>query len=71
MALAKHAASEISPDANYPEKLLNVIMAEFHKDKVACRRYMIEYGLLERDGGEFVGLFDAVGSLDDFVSQLS
>jgi hypothetical protein len=51
MALAKHAASEISPDANYPEKLLNVIMAEFHKDKVACRRYMIEYGLLERDGG--------------------
>jgi len=55
MALAKHAASEISPDANYPEKLLNVIMAEFHKDKAACRRYMIEYGLLERDGESLLG----------------
>jgi hypothetical protein len=35
----------------YPEKELNAIIANFHDDTAAIRRYMIEYGILERDRG--------------------
>jgi hypothetical protein len=42
-------SSELSPDANYPEKQLNEIIAKYHPDTAALRRHMIEYGRLERD----------------------
>jgi hypothetical protein len=43
-------ASKLSPDTKYPEKELNLIIAKYHADTAALRRYMIEYGILERDG---------------------
>jgi hypothetical protein len=42
-------ASKLSPDIKYPEKELNAIITYFHDDTAAIRRYMIEYGILERD----------------------
>jgi hypothetical protein len=42
-------ASKLSPDTNYPEKELNAIIANFHEDTAAIRRYMIEFGILQRD----------------------
>ena len=50
IAVLHHIASELSPDAKYPEKQLNVIIAKYHEDTAALRRHMIEYGILERDG---------------------
>jgi hypothetical protein len=50
IAVLQHIASELSPDTKYPEKQLNLIIAEYHADTAALRRYMIEYGILERDG---------------------
>ena len=50
IAVLQHIVSELSPDTKYPEKELNLIIAKYHADTAAIRRYMIEYGILERDG---------------------
>jgi hypothetical protein len=50
IAVLQHIVSELSPDTKYPEKELNLIIAKYHADTAALRRYMIEYGILERDG---------------------
>jgi hypothetical protein len=49
IAVLHHIASDLSPDTKYPEKDLNLIIAKYHDDTAAIRRYMIEYGILERD----------------------
>jgi hypothetical protein len=49
LAVLRHIAAELSPDAKYPEKQLNEVIAKFHTDTAALRRYMIEYGILKRD----------------------
>ena len=50
IAVLQHIVSGLSPDTKYPEKDLNLIIAKYHQDTAALRRYMIEYGTLERDG---------------------
>ena len=50
IAVLHRIAQELSPTTRYPEKDLNAIIATFHDDTAAIRRYMIEYGILERDG---------------------
>ena len=50
IAVLHRIAQELSPTTRYPEKDLNGIIATFHDDTAAIRRYMIEYGILERDG---------------------
>ena len=46
-----HIIHEIyPPTTKYPEKELNAIIAKYHDDTAAIRRYMIEFGILERDG---------------------
>jgi hypothetical protein len=50
LAVLRHIASDLSPDTKYPEKELNAIIAKYHHDTAALRRYMIEYRILERDG---------------------
>ena len=50
LAVLRHIAAELSPDAKYPEKQLNEIIAKCHPDTAALRRHMIEYGILERNG---------------------
>jgi hypothetical protein len=50
LAVLRPIASKLSPDTKYLEKQLNEIIAKFHPDTAALRRYMIEYGILERDG---------------------
>ena len=49
IAVLLRIAQELSPTTRYPEKDLNAIIATFHHDTAAIRRYMIEYGTLERD----------------------
>ncbi len=49
IAVLEHIASELSPGTKYPEKELNSVIAKYHDDTAAIRRYMIEYGILDRD----------------------
>jgi hypothetical protein len=49
IAVLHHIARELSPEIKYPEKELNLIIAKYHDDTAAIRRYMIEYGILARD----------------------
>jgi hypothetical protein len=49
IAVLHHIASDLSPGIKYPEKELNLIIAKYHDDTAAIRRYMIEYGILDRD----------------------
>jgi hypothetical protein len=49
IAVLVRIASDLSPDTKYPEKDLNIIIAKYHDDTAAIRRYMIEYGILVRD----------------------
>ena len=49
IAVLRHIASELSTDTTYPEKQLNEIIAKYHPDTAALRRYMIEYRILERN----------------------
>ena len=49
IAVLHHIARDLSPDTKYPEKELNLIIAQYHDDTAAIRRYMIEYGILDRD----------------------
>ena len=44
-----YAVSKLFPDVKYPEKERNLIIAKYHDDTAAIRRYMIEYGILDRD----------------------
>ena len=50
IAVLHHIARDLSPDTKYPEKQINLIIAKYHDDTAAIRRYMIEFGILERDG---------------------
>ena len=45
----RHIARNLSSTTKYPEKELNAIIAKYHDDTAAIRRYMIEHGILERD----------------------
>jgi hypothetical protein len=45
----KRIAKEFSIGVIYPEKDLNEIIARFHSDTAAIRRYMIEFGIMERN----------------------
>ncbi len=49
IAVLHHIALDLSPDTKYPERDLNLIIAKYHDDTAAIRRYMIEYGILDRD----------------------
>ena len=49
LAVLNRIAGEFSARTKYSEKELNEIVARFHEDTAAIRRYMIENGIMERD----------------------
>ena len=49
IAVLNKIASNLSADSKYTEKELNAEIAKFHADTAAIRRYMIEFGILQRD----------------------
>jgi hypothetical protein len=62
IAVLHNIARDLSPDTKYPEKQLNLIIAKYHDDTAAIRRHMIEYGILERDGGSVYWLSSRMAS---------
>jgi len=49
LAVLHRIAAQFSAGTRYPEKELNEIIARFHDDTAAIRRYMIENQIMERD----------------------
>jgi hypothetical protein len=46
-------ALEFDVGVHYPEATVNRILARFHPDHAALRRYLVDEGLLDREGGEY------------------
>lgn len=44
-------ALEFEPGEHYDEKQVNVMVGRFHNDYAAVRRYLVDEGFLDRDGG--------------------
>jgi hypothetical protein len=42
-------AESFTFDVKYPEKEVNEVISRFNDDTAAIRRYMIEFGVMERD----------------------
>ena len=55
IVVLRHIAKRFLPGRNYSEKEVNVILGRLHGDYVTLRRYLIEYGFLDRtrDGSAY------------------
>lgn len=51
LVVLEHIAQEFEPGERYSEKLVNVMLHPFHPDTALLRRYLVDYGFLERQGG--------------------
>ncbi len=48
LVVLRHIASRIEPGRIYSEKEINAVLSEVYSDHVTIRRYLIEYGFLDR-----------------------
>jgi len=55
LIVLRHFASLFAPDRVYTEKEVNAVIKEVYADYVTIRRYLIEYGFMDRsrDGSEY------------------
>lgn len=50
-AILRHAVKAFEPGLRYPERQVNEILSRFNEDTAFLRRSLIEYKLMEREGG--------------------
>ncbi|MDM5224957.1 DUF2087 domain-containing protein [Cytobacillus sp. NJ13] len=55
LIVLRELASQLQPDRTYGEKELNQALKDFYEDYALIRRYLIDYGFLDRklDGSEY------------------
>lgn len=46
-------AQEFEPGRRYSEPMVNLILGRWHADTAALRRYLVDEGFLDREGGEY------------------
>jgi hypothetical protein len=46
-------AQLFEPGRHYSEKMVNLLLGQHHPDTAALRRYMVDAGFLDREGGEY------------------
>jgi hypothetical protein len=46
-------ALEFEPGIRYDEKTVNAVLGRFHNDHASLRRYLVDGGFLDREGGEY------------------
>ncbi len=59
MVILRWLADKFELDCRYPEKELNEVIKQYHPDYASLRRYMIETGLMQREGGVYWRLPEA------------
>ncbi len=53
VVVLEHLAQQFEPGTRYSEKMVNLVLGRFHPDTAALRRYLVDYGFLDRDHGEY------------------
>lgn len=51
LAILRHVVNAFEPGLRYPEKQVNELLSRFNEDTAFLRRSLIEYKLMEREGG--------------------
>src|SRR3954447_26518886 len=51
--ILEHLVRVFEPGVRYPEREVNALLAVWHADYAALRRYLVDEGLLSRDAGEY------------------
>ncbi len=51
LVLLRHVVKAFEPGVRYPEKKVNEILERFNEDTAELRRNLVEYKLMEREGG--------------------
>jgi hypothetical protein len=49
----QHLVRVFEPGVRYPEREVNALLAVWHPDHAALRRYLVDEGLLSREGGVY------------------
>jgi hypothetical protein len=52
-AVLEYLVATFEPGRRYPEREVNVILASFHPDTAALRRYLVDEGFLSREAGVY------------------
>jgi hypothetical protein len=53
VVVLQHLARVFEPGVRYPEREVNALLAVWHPDVAALRRYLVDEGLLARDSGVY------------------
>lgn len=53
LAVLNYIGNVFEPGERYPEKRVNELLSKFHEDTASLRRYLVDFGLLERDRGTY------------------
>jgi hypothetical protein len=53
LVVLEHLAQQFEPGRRYSEKMVNLVLGRFFADTAALRRYLVDYGFLDRDHGEY------------------
>jgi hypothetical protein len=53
VVVLQHLARVFEPGVHYPEREVNALLAVWHPDVAALRRYLVDEGLLTRDAGVY------------------
>jgi hypothetical protein len=51
LAVLRHVVTAFAPGKRYPEKQVNKILLRFHTDTATLRRELVDFGLMQREGG--------------------
>src|SRR5258706_8623373 len=53
LIILDHLAQLFEPGRRYKEREVNAVLRRWHDDTAALRRYLVDDGFLDRDGGEY------------------
>ena len=53
LVVLRHLVHVFEPGVRYPEREVNALLAAWHPDVAALRRYLVDEGLLTRDAGVY------------------
>jgi acetyl-CoA C-acetyltransferase len=53
VVVLRHLVRVFEPGVRYPEREVNALLAVWHPDVAALRRYLVDEGLLSRDAGRY------------------
>ncbi len=53
VVVLEYLAQQFEPGRRYSESMVNLVLGRYHADTAALRRYLVDYGFLDRDHGEY------------------